>query len=847
MSKAIIYNSLESKNTLIDGADFFRLDASRRLDSKQRAELGQFFTPPTVARLMASMFESRASSVRLLDAGAGVGSLSAAFVSQVLGWKNPPQEISVTAYEIDPNLSEYLETIFSSCRKTCERKGTSFTTEIFLEDFIDIGSRVLQGKLVSLRQQNFNYAILNPPYRKINSESATRHRLRGVGIETSNLYAAFMSIAVRMLEPGGELVSITPRSFCNGPYFRSFRKFLLETMTIKRVHLFDSRESAFRDDEILQENIIVHAVKKDVRKNGYSRKVSKVIISSSTGADSSDIISREVTPEQLVRPDDPHLFIHLVPDELGQDVAERMRTLDASLADLELNVSTGRVVDFRAAAFLRAQPGKDTAPLIYPTHLNRGVVTWPKLNSRKPNAIQVAPETDHLLVPAGVYVLVKRFTAKEERRRIVAAIYDPARLKAARVGFENHLNYYHANGNGCGPTLARGLAAFLNSSIVDSYFRQFNGHTQVNATDLRSIKYPTRASLEALGAKVGNSFPEQDVLDRLVEEELLNMSNDPTSESVDPIQAKKKIDEARSVLNDIGLPRAQQNERSALTLLALLDLHPETPWAESRSPLRGITQMMDFFTRYYGKKYAPNSRETVRRQTVHQFVAAGFVVPNPDNPSRPINSGKNVYQIEAGALNLLRTYGTNKWEGNLKTYLTSVKTLQTRYAQARQMNRIPVNVAPGMTISLSPGGQNVLVEKIINEFCPRFTPGGKMIYVGDTDDKWAYFDKDSLEVLGLSIDSHGKMPDVVVHHIQKNWLVLIEAVTSHGPVNPKRREELKILFQNSTSGLVFVTAFLTMKAMTKYLNDISWETEVWVAESPDHMIHFNGERFLGPY
>jgi hypothetical protein len=257
--------------------------------------------------------------------------------------------------------------------------------------------------------------------------------------------------------------------------------------------------------------------------------------------------------------------------------------------------------------------------------------------------------------------------------------------------------------------------------------------------------------------------------------------------------------------------------------------------------------MMDFFTHYYGKRYAPNTRETVRRQTIHQFVDTGFVVPNPDNPSRPINSGKNVYQIEADALKLLRTFGTEKWHEHLKTYLTSIKTLRTRYAQARHMNRIPVNVAPGKTITLSPGGQNVLVEKIINEFCPRFTPGGNMIYVGDADEKWAYFDKEALESLGVSIDAQGKMPDVVVHHVDKNWLVLVEAATSHGPANPKRRGELETLFHNSTCGLVFVTTFLTMKTMTKYLNDISWETEVWVAESPDHMIHLNGERFLGPY
>jgi adenine-specific DNA-methyltransferase len=850
MSKTIVHinqSVTPGLNAFVEAVNYFRLDASRRLDAKRRTELGQFFTSPSLGRFMASMFEARSQNVQLLDAGTGVGSLSAAFVAEALGWRNSPKEISVTAYEIDQHLLEYLEVTFESCLKECERAGTNFTTEIFNEDFIEAGVRMIGGKLISPRQQTFNYAILNPPYRKINSESETRLLLRTIDIETSNFYTAFLSIVARLLEPDSELVAITPRSFCNGPYFRPFRKSFLEMMTIRRIHLFDSRDSAFQDDEILQENIIFHAVKKDTKKNGQGGKTAKVLISSSAGPDDNDIVSQEVEADQLVRPDDPDSFIHIVLDELGHSVAQHMGTFTASLDDLGLKVSTGRVVDFRAKEFLRADMGKGTAPLIYPTHFSKGDINWPKPGGKKPNALQVTPETEHLLVPAGVYVLVKRFTAKEERRRIVAAVYDPARVKATRVGFENHLNYYHSNGNGCSPSLARGLVAFLNSTLVDSYFRQFNGHTQVNATDLRSFKYPSKEVLELLGARIGNELPEQDELDRLVEEELLNMSNDPVSESIDPVQAKKKIEEAKAVLNDLGLPRAQQNERSALTLLSLLGLHPETPWAEASAPLRGITQMMDFFALYYGKRYAPNSRETVRRQTIHQFVDAGFVVPNPDDPSRSINSGKNVYQIEADALKLLRTYGTEKWHENLKTYLTSVKTLQTRYAQARQMNRIPINVAPGKTLTLSPGGQNVLVEKIINEFCPRFTPGGNMIYVGDTDEKWAYFNKEALEALGVSIDVHGKMPDVVVHHADKNWLVLIEAVTSQGPVNPKRRGELEILFHNSTCGLVFVTAFLTMKTMTKYLNDISWETEVWVAGSPDHMIHFNGERFLGPH
>ena len=315
----------------------------------------------------------------------------------------------------------------------------------------------------------------------------------------------------------------------------------------------------------------------------------------------------------------------------------------------------------------------------------------------------------------------------------------------------------------------------------------------------------------------------------------------------DKRKAEIKIKEALKILDTLGFPKQQQNERSALTLLSMLDLKPVDPWELASDPLIGITPMMDFFAKHYAKKYAPNTRETVRRQTVHQFVQAGLVVPNPDKPTRPTNSPKAVYQIEPTALKLLRSFGKSDWQKQLERYLISTETLKKRYAKEREKRRIPVKLAFEKEIRLSPGGQNVLVKKIIDDFCQIFIPGGHILYVGDTQTKWAYFDPDALQVLGVEIAEHGKMPDVVVHHVEKNWLVLIEAVTSHGPVNPKRRQELKELFAGSKVGLIFVTAFLARRSMLKYLEDVSWETEVWVAESPTHLIHFDGERFLGPY
>ncbi len=307
------------------------------------------------------------------------------------------------------------------------------------------------------------------------------------------------------------------------------------------------------------------------------------------------------------------------------------------------------------------------------------------------------------------------------------------------------------------------------------------------------------------------------------------------------------IQDAHEIIISLGLPRAQQNERSALCLLALLNLTPGKAWADAESPLMGISPIMDWVREHYGREYAPNTREMFRRQTMHQFCDAGIALYNPDAPGRPVNSPKAVYQIEPATLALLRTFGSSGWHDRLTAYLAERETLIARYANEREQNRIPVEIAPGKEITLSPGEHSELIVAIIEDFAPRFAPGSVLVYVGDTGDKWRYFDAPLLTSLGVVVDSHGKMPDVVLHYTANNWLLLVESVTSHGPVDGKRHAELARLFSESTAGLVYVTAFPSRAVMGRYICDIAWETEVWVADAPSHLIHFNGERFLGPY
>jgi hypothetical protein len=310
---------------------------------------------------------------------------------------------------------------------------------------------------------------------------------------------------------------------------------------------------------------------------------------------------------------------------------------------------------------------------------------------------------------------------------------------------------------------------------------------------------------------------------------------------------KQRLTETGKILTALQFGPRQRNETAAYTLLALLDLRPDVPWEDAQAPLRGITPVIDFIAKAYGVRYAPNTRETIRDDAVKFFVEAGLLLRNPDDPNRPTNSGKTVYQIEPSALALLRTFGTKKWTPALEKYLTSRESIKHEIARKRNLARVPVTLPDGSQVALSPGGQNPLIKAIIEQFCPAFAPSGVVIYIGDTENKFVHLEIERLKSLGVTLDSAAKIPDVIVHYTAKNWLLLIEAVTSAGPVDGKRRKELKELFAGCKAGLVFVTAFETRRVMQSFVSQIAWESEVWISEDPDHMIHFNGERFLGPY
>ena len=448
------------------------------LTQKRKAELGQFMTPASVARFMASLFPPSPLKIcRLLDAGAGRGALSCAFLNRWVTGGFGFASLEATAYEVDDYLRSHLAKHLAGygCAKL----------SIIAGDYIELAAA--QG----LRNRGYTHVILNPPYKKISSQSTHRLALRRVGIETVNLYSAFVALAVAEAAPGGQIVAITPRSFCNGPYYRSFRDFILARAAIRHMHLFESRNQAFKRDGVLQETIILR-----LERGG---RQGPVTVSTSTDDTFADFATHDHPFDRIVLPNTPDQLIH-VPTTPEQTAMERLPAVCYSLANLGIKVSTGPVVDFRMKAHLRPGPEEGTVPLIYPGHLRMNSTVWPIVGSKKPNMIIRNNDTEKWLYPNGFYCAVRRFSAKEEKRRVVASVIDPTAFgQHSALGFENHINLFHENKRGLPEMLARGLAVFLNTTAVDEHFRRFNGHTQVNATDLKLMQYPSRKNLDQLG------------------------------------------------------------------------------------------------------------------------------------------------------------------------------------------------------------------------------------------------------------------------------------------------------------------------------------------------------------
>ena len=302
-----------------------------------------------------------------------------------------------------------------------------------------------------------------------------------------------------------------------------------------------------------------------------------------------------------------------------------------------------------------------------------------------------------------------------------------------------------------------------------------------------------------------------------------------------------KIEETREFLDQIGMPKAQQADICCYVILAMAGIKPDMQWKEATNEWIRIHDIIQFANSYYGTTYAENSRETFRKQALHHFRTAALVEDN----GKATNSPNYRYRLTKETFQLLRVRDTMEWEVSLRRFQHYHPSLVETYASKRKMIMMPVKIN-GQDFSFSPGKHNELQKAIIEEFAPRFAPDSECLYVGDTIEKDLVKNVEKLTKLGFEITLHDKMPDVVLYREDKDWLYFVESVTSVGPMDPKRILEITEMTKDVTAGKIFVTAFPDFKTYKKFSEKLAWETEVWIAEMPEHMIHLDGDKFLGP-
>lgn len=472
-----------------------------------RKEKGQVFTPVEVCRYMAGLFTRIPDSVRLLDPGAGLGSLTAAFCERVLALPSPRQ-IQITLYENDPALLPLLDENLRHCRTTLAAVGHELNFSIRDQDFI-LNSRGKGEQRMLFDDGNsdeeFDAVIMNPPYFKTGADSAHALAMGEAFQGQTNIYMMFMARAAELLRANGEMVAITPRSYCNGLYFRHFRRWFFSRMALRHVHLFECRRSTFED--VLQESLITLTHRLGVA--GPS-----ITITTSVGKDIPDQLEALTLPAAEVLDDSYGDMVLRIPTT-AEDTAilEAVEAWPDRFAELGLCISTGPVVLFRTREFLLATlDGEESAPLVEPHNVNAFETTWPVEKRGKSTAFRVCRESRKHLVPTRNYVLLRRFSAKEERRRLTASWFLREKGSSPYLALENHLNYiYHAERE-LTDNEVFGLTSLFNSALLDRYFRIISGNTQVNATEIRTIKFPCLDRVVEIGRRLRtlNSYtPEQ--------------------------------------------------------------------------------------------------------------------------------------------------------------------------------------------------------------------------------------------------------------------------------------------------------------------------------------------------
>jgi adenine-specific DNA-methyltransferase len=482
---------------LVEYAERLSVLHSDVLRPKDIKPAGQFFTPKQVSIFMAELFDINRDKITLLDPGAGIGILSAAFCEKLLHI-GKPISLTIDAFEHDPEIIPCLKRVLQECKKDLEEKGSRVEFNVLAKDFILTNETYLSGPGLFERGEKFyDFVISNPPYYKAGTESPYSRMMAELICGQPNIYAFFMTMAASMLADKGEMVFITPRSFCSGLYYRNFRKWFLGKVRITRIHIFESRKDIFDKDEVLQENIIIKA-----SKNG---KEGMVTITTSKDKDLNLLGRIEVDYSDIISSKNGESFIRIPTSELDVKILHIIDKWPSTLNKQGMQISTGPVVDFRAKEHLRQDLTKGSVPLLWMHNMQNMRVIWPSKRNKKPAAIASTEKTSPLLLPVKNYVLLKRFTSKEQRRRLDSAVLKQSEFPYESVGIENHLNYIHKPKGSLSLGEAFGIAALLNTGLIDNYFRSLNGHTQVNATEIRNLPLPDLSAIKKIGEIVSKA------------------------------------------------------------------------------------------------------------------------------------------------------------------------------------------------------------------------------------------------------------------------------------------------------------------------------------------------------
>ena len=459
-----------------------------------RKKRGQIFTPSTIGKFMVNLFNINKTKINILDPGAGTGLLTVAFCDKILR-ENSTFEIEVDLYESDENVIYYLKNILNECKKDLKAKGHKFKYNIFIEDFI-FSQKFADEELNVFGEkfEKYDFVISNPPYFKLNKDSEYLDINKNSVYNQPNIYTLFMMLATNIANSNGELVFIVPRSFCSGVYYKKFRKWFLNKVFIENIHIFESRNQIFKKDKVLQENIIIK-FSKGMNEN------TNIIISNSENELFDDMNNFEALFESIIYKKNHEIFIRVPSSELDLEILKKVDEFPNVLNDIGLKISTGPVVPFRAKEHLTKDINQisDVVPLLWIHNLQNMNIVWPNGNKKKEPGIIFSELTKKLLIPLKNYVLLSRFSSKEQGKRLIASPLFKSKFDFERIGIENHLNYIHREDGDLSEEEIMGISIFLNTSIIDRFFRSLNGNTQVNATEIRSIPLPSLNDIKKIG------------------------------------------------------------------------------------------------------------------------------------------------------------------------------------------------------------------------------------------------------------------------------------------------------------------------------------------------------------